>query len=258
MVIGEKREMLTLIEQIKINNRSYVVCDCECGEKTTLRSDMFGITKSCGCLSKKTQFQKIHGKTGHRLHNIWLSMKERCYNVNNHGYKNYGDRGIVICDEWLDDFMSFYDWANDNGYNNKLTIDRIDNDKGYSPDNCRWATPLIQQNNTRQTHKVEINGVIKSISEWSRVSGVKRDTILSRIKKGLTGDSLIAKTYSEAKYKSGIPYIKWDKAKGSWRTECKDDNGKLHFIGHIKVLEDAIQVKQDYINKLNKSNGLNE
>jgi hypothetical protein len=255
MNIGDKFGMLTIKEKIIVDKNSYFICECDCGEKTNLRTDRFGRTKSCGCLRKSNQFKKTHGKTGHRLHNVWLGMKERCYNINSHSYENYGGRGIVICDEWLEDFMKFYNWSYDNGYKSKLTIDRMDNDKGYSPDNCRWATPLVQQNNTRKTHKVEIEGVIKSISEWSRESGVKRETILRRIKKGMIGREIIRKTHSEAEFKSNIPYIKWDKAKKSWRTEYKDENGKLHFIGHKKVLDDAIQAKENYISELNKSIG---
>lgn len=107
-----------------------------------------------------------------RLAKIYHAMKQRCYNVNNTGYKNYGGRGIAICDEWLESPESFQEWALNNGYTDKLTIDRINNDKGYSPDNCRWATMKQQANNKRNNHFVTYNGETHTISEWADSLGV--------------------------------------------------------------------------------------
>jgi hypothetical protein len=112
-----------------------------------------GATKSCGCYQKRrtSETHKTHGLVYTRLYDIWVSMKDRVLNPKNIKYIDYGGRGITICDEWKNDFMSFYNWAMENGYeeNKGLSIDRIDNDGGYSPENCRWTTSTIQNRNQR-------------------------------------------------------------------------------------------------------------
>lgn len=113
-----------------------------------------------------------HGK-GTRLYSIWKAMKVRCYNRNSKAYKRYGGRGITICDEWRDDFPAFREWATSHGYNDTLTIDRIDTNKGYSPDNCRWATYKTQANNTRRNVILNINGEKGTIAQMCEKYGVK-------------------------------------------------------------------------------------
>lgn len=108
-----------------------------------------------------------HGK-GTRLYAIWKAVKTRCTNPHFHAFKRYGGRGITICDEWREDFPAFRDWALANGYSDDLSIDRIDNDKGYSPENCRWITYMEQANNTRRNLVVTINGETGTVAEMCR------------------------------------------------------------------------------------------
>ena len=111
-------------------------------------------------------------------------MKQRCNNTNSKDARNYSKRGICVCDEWNDSFESFRDWALSNGYNDSLTLDRVDVNDGYSPDNCRWATAKEQARNTRYNHLLEFNGVTKSIADWAEEYGMKYCTLHRRIMKG--------------------------------------------------------------------------
>ena len=124
-----------------------------CGTKFKARVQHInsGDTKSCGCYNKRRtkEVNTKHGFRNTRLYSIWTNMKTRTLNPNPKYYYEYGGRGIIICDEWKSDFKSFYDWAMLNGYSEELSIDRIDNDRGYSPENCRWTTKTIQCRNQR-------------------------------------------------------------------------------------------------------------
>jgi len=128
-------------------------CVCDCGtEKIMRRQELVrGSSRSCGCLHKEELITRLttHNKSHSRLFHIHSGMKSRCYNPNQPRYSDYGGRGITICAEWLCDFRTFYDWAIGHGYRDDLSIDRIKNDLGYSPDNCRWATVAEQNNNQR-------------------------------------------------------------------------------------------------------------
>ena len=110
-------------------------------------------------------------------------MKARCYNPLSDNYNNYGSRGITVCDEWKNNFQNFYDWAVKNGYRDDLSIDRIDNDKGYFPENCRWETPKGQQRNKRNNRLLTRNGETHCLAEWAEITGINRSTISDRIDK---------------------------------------------------------------------------
>lgn len=178
-ITGCKFGRLTVLEKNGKDNFGQVIwkCRCECGNTTFVRSYHLrsGHTKSCGCLERetKTLAHTIHGKRNTRLYEIWAGMKSRCLNPSIREYKWYGAKGVVICPEWLNDFQAFYDWAIAHGYADNLTIDRIDNNKGYSPDNCRWATKKEQQNNRSNNRFLTYNGETHNISEWAKKFGVE-------------------------------------------------------------------------------------
>ena len=156
-LVGQRFGRLIVIEFAGQSSDSQAnwKCLCDCGTITygsggNLRS---GRKKSCGCLRRENGVKHAIGMTKHgqyksRLHRIWNGMKNRCQNPNVHNYDHYGGRGIGVCEEWQE-FQPFYDWAIKNNYQSDLTLDRIDNFAGYSPDNCRWVTMKEQQNNKR-------------------------------------------------------------------------------------------------------------
>lgn len=124
-----------------------------------------------------------HGGVGTRLYEIWCGMKKRCQNPNDKRFKNYGGRGIMICEEWKNDFQAFYDWAMANGYEDHLTIDRIDVNGNYEPSNCRWVNARVQQRNTTRNRFVTAFGKTKTIAEWSEDSGIDQGVIKDRLNK---------------------------------------------------------------------------
>ena len=142
--------------------RHYGIFKCGlCGEefRTRISKVKSGDTKSCGCYNKRrvSETHKTHGFGYTRLYAVWGEIKRRTLNPKHNYYNDYGGRGITICDEWKNDFMSFHDWAISNGYSDELSIDRIDNDGSYYPENCRWTTRTIQSRNTR-IHKSNKSG----------------------------------------------------------------------------------------------------
>lgn len=163
-------------------------CRCDCGNEVDVISSCLksGRTLSCGCLQKEAAKATlyIHGETGTRLHNIWKDMIRRCEQTDRKQYRNYGGRGITVCSSWRDDFVSFRNWAVSNGYSDDLSIDRIDNDKGYSPENCRWATATEQSRNRRGRVMVTYQGRTMCLSAWTEELGlnysVMRDRIVER------------------------------------------------------------------------------
>lgn len=167
------------------------LCQCDCGNTTIVRSNLLrnGDTKSCGCLHKETAAKNSKSRITHGLtfktplYVVWVGMKQRCYYAKNKCYKDYGGRGIVVCDEWRTDFISFYNWALTNGYKDGLTIDRIDNDRGYGPTNCRWVTIIKQSRNKRSNRLLNYNGDTKPLVEWCEILGLKYSTINARLNK---------------------------------------------------------------------------
>lgn len=176
-------------------------CQCDCGNPelilvsgNALKSQTSPI-KSCGCLlghNAKTA-HKIHGGTYERLYGVWCSMKGRCYCPSNDRYKNYGGRGITVCDEWKNSYENFKKWAMSNGYQpdaprGKCTIERVDVDGNYCPENCVWKTMKEQGNNKTDNHFVEYQGETHTVSEWAQRLGMAYNTLLNRINHGWSVD----------------------------------------------------------------------
>lgn len=187
---GQRFGKLTVLNALseKIGGRVFWNCKCDCGNITKVSTNNLrsGAVRSCGCLIKETAsiVNSKHKQRGTRLYVIWVDMRRRCRNKNRVEYPYYGGRGITVCDEWDKDFVSFYNWAMTNGYNDNLSIDRIDNNKGYSPENCRWVDNFTQNNNRRNNHYVTINKKTKTITEWCRFYGNNTQMVLERIKRG--------------------------------------------------------------------------
>lgn len=178
--------------------KTFWKCKCECGNETIVRSDCLKSknSSSCGCYGKE-QRQKAtlkHNLTFKcRLYNIWQDMKARCYNKNKYCYKDYGARGIKVCDEWKNDFLNFYNWAKSNGYKDNLSIDRIDNYKDYTPQNCRWATSEEQNYNKRNTIIIENDGIKYTILDLYKKFNIPKKILWYRINKNKRFEEIIRK-----------------------------------------------------------------
>lgn len=162
-------------------------CHCDCGNVhyANTANLLSGRVKSCGCYKKEWfESHKTHGDSQSRLHKIWRLMKNRCVNKKSPNYKNYGNRGISVCQEWLTDYAAFQQWSLQNGYNDSLTIDRIDNDGDYCPENCRWVTRMAQSNNTRQNRFITYNGKTQTMMQWSRELGINYSTFRYHVRQG--------------------------------------------------------------------------
>lgn len=184
-IIGQRFGRLVVTSINRKNGQTFCECNCDCGNTKTVRRGQLtsGDTISCGCYHKEhnSEFGKKHGLSKHPLYTVWSGIIQRCTNQNAENYKRYGGRGITVCDEWKNDFKSFYDWASSNGYLKGLTIERINNDQGYTPDNCRWATISEQANNKRKNHFFTYNDITHTIAEWSRILNVNAETLRYRV-----------------------------------------------------------------------------
>lgn len=186
-ITGERYGRLVVIERSgAMNGHVAWKCQCDCGKEHIARSGDLrqGRQISCGCI-KKEGLHKTHGKSSSRLYRIWQNMKSRCTNDGIEAYKDYGGRGITICDEWKNDFQAFHDWAMANGYSDELSIDRISVNGNYEPSNCRWATRKEQANNKNDNNKITLKGETHTLAEWSVITGIKRATIKSRLDAGM-------------------------------------------------------------------------
>lgn len=189
-LIGKRFGYLTVVEKTdkRQGKNVYWLCKCDCGNMTYVTTSNLNQKQvfSCGCYRKKKSAESHfkHGCTNTKLFRVWCSMIARCYHSYDNSYVNYGARGICVCMEWKNSFSVFRDWAYSNGYQEGLTIDRIDNDGNYEPSNCRWVSRKVQGNNSRINHTLTFNGETKTISQWSEKLGIPYQRLLMRVHRG--------------------------------------------------------------------------
>lgn len=160
------------------------LCVCDCGKVVVVNGSHLtcGHTKSCGCI------KHIHGETKTKLHSVWNEMLQRCENPSSPKYKDYGGRGIIVCEEWHE-YTVFRDWAIRNGYNQAATygmctIERVDVNGNYTPDNCCWASYKVQARNRRSNHFVTVDGITKTLTDWCHIAGIAPSLFRYRKRKG--------------------------------------------------------------------------
>ena len=227
--IGMRIGKLTIIglsednDYNKRESKKYV-CKCDCGNEveflwtSLLRKECR--TDSCGC----DFLTRTHGKSKTRIYKIWDGMKYRCYKEGSQSWKHYGARGIKVCEEWLDKdngFINFYNWSINNGYKEDLTIDRINVNGNYEPDNCRWITLKEQAVNKTDNRYIEYQGEVKALAEWADILGIKPITLGKRLDFGWSVEDALTKPVKSKEmnkliYINGVgkTYKEWSKESG--------------------------------------------
>lgn len=197
---GNKYGRLTAIsvDHISTGGSAYWRCLCECGNHKIVKASHLksGAVKSCGCLAREASSKtakehlagrycaRTHGCTNTRLFRIWMAMRRRCSYVKAINYSRYGGRGITVCKEWEESFDSFKNWALSNGYSDNLSIDRINNNGIYEPNNCRWSIATVQGNNRSSCHYITFNGETLTVVEWEAKLRFPRNLIAQRLHRG--------------------------------------------------------------------------
>lgn len=190
-MIGMRFGNLTIIKlEKREKGNSYWLCKCDCGNNKIVlgRSLFHGNTRSCGCLQKETASEifSTHKMSNKRIYHTWENMISRCYYTKDMSYRAYGGRGITVCDEWKSSFETFYNWAVSHGYSDTLTIDRINVNGNYEPNNCRWVDMISQANNRRTNRYFMINGENLTISQIARKFNLNPNTLRTKIRNGAT------------------------------------------------------------------------
>lgn len=186
------------------------MCHCDCGKNIIVWAGnlISGHTQSCGCqhLEKLANGNPKHNIRHTRVYSIWCGIIARCENPNSEYYDKYGGRGIKMCEEWRNNPLSFYEWSMSHGYDDKLSIDRMDNDGNYEPSNCRWSNRTEQANNTSRNHYITYNGNTMTIAQWARETGIANGAIADRLSRGwdvslaLTTPTKVGNRYKKIKY----------------------------------------------------------
>ena len=194
-ITGQKYGRLTVLNYAYTKNKiAHWKCKCDCGNIKVVKGPRIknGDIKSCGCLRRELARKKStkHGQHGTRLYNIWKGVMNRCNTKGSSTFYKYGGRGIKVVDEWIN-FDNFKKWALDNGYKDNLTIERIDVNGNYEPDNCKWIPAKEQHYNKRTNITETIDGENKTLAQWAEQYGIKKSTIYARYKRGKRGRDLI-------------------------------------------------------------------
>ena len=200
LLSGERFGNWVIIKQAESRNyNTYYLCECVCGNIAEVQAGRLVNGNSKGC--SKCQLSRLHHKdieihnmSKTRVYEIWSAMLKRTLKTYNHNYKDYGARGITVCEEWKT-FTNFYNWAINNGYQENLTIDRIDNNGNYEPSNCRWATKVQQANNKRDTIRLSNSGKTKTLSEWAIYYNMNYQKAWQRYNRGLDFNAIFSKNY---------------------------------------------------------------
>ena len=207
---GERFGKLLVEKYLYTNKRRKAVwkCKCDCGNYIEVPSERLstGNTRSCGCLhiesSRNNIKRAIEKQTKYKteaekiIYKTFNGIMKRCYNKKCKAYKNYGERGIKVCEEWLKDNSLFYTWSLNNGWKKGLSIDRIDVNGNYEPNNCRWVSNLIQQNNKRNNKYLTFKGETHTEAEWSRILNIPLGTIADRIRRGYPIEKVLNNKYT--------------------------------------------------------------
>lgn len=206
-ITGERFSKLVAIERIGVNiyRKSIWKCVCDCGNEVniSLGELLTGNTKSCGCIRFKHGVTE-NSKGRSRLLHIWNGIIGRTSNPNNKDFVRYGGRGIKICNGWKKSFKKFYEWSLSNGYEENLSIDRIDNDRSYEPSNCRWATVETQSNNRRNNVFLSSNNESHTVTQWAKIVGINSETLRGRVNKGWSVNKILTKSVKNYKNKSEV------------------------------------------------------
>ena len=187
---------IVCVKPLRVNNHTEVVwlfkCDCsKLCEKSSCAFKNISKIASCGCMKgKKPHMTNLELKNYKPIHECYVNMKTRCYNPNYELYSRYGGRGIKVCDEWKDNFKEFYNWAI-NGWKKGLTLDRINNDDDYKPDNCRWVDRVEQANNRHTNYLIKYKGEIKTMAQWSKILKIDYSFIQIRMYKNKTMEEVV-------------------------------------------------------------------
>lgn len=193
-MIGQRFGRLIILEYLRKNGKKHVKCKCQCGTVKTfsLHNVRNGNTQSCGCLRRESIAKALttHGMCNTSEYKTWTGILARCTNRNRKAYPHYGGRGITVCEEWHRSFEAF---LNDMGMKpfESAQIDRIDNNKGYYPQNCRWTTPKRNSNNRRNNRLLTFNGMTKTMAEWVEYTGMPYSTIETRRRRGWSAERIL-------------------------------------------------------------------